>query len=60
MEPKPKKIFVIPQKILFYQKEDKNIQQKQNRLILMGIWVSTTLGVLAIAAQVLEVIVSWK
>jgi len=56
---KPKKYFVIPQKILFYQRNDEKLQQEQNKLIYRNTAITIVIGLLAILAQVGEILVSY-
>lgn len=53
--PKPKKFINL---ILPYQKQDQKLQKEQNDLILKNTKWAIWLGVFAILAQLLEVIVS--
>lgn len=56
---KPKnKIFIVPQAVKVYQKEDRKLQEDQNNLILRNTWVTIVLGILTILAQLLEVFMS--
>ena len=52
---KPKKFINL---IIPYQKQDQKLQQKQNDLILKNTKWAIILGVVAIIAQLLEVVVS--
>jgi uncharacterized membrane protein len=59
MLPKSKKYIIVPQKLFLYQQQDKELQEKQNDLILWNTRVAIVVGMLAVFFQLLEVIVSW-
>jgi len=54
--PKSKKYLIVPQKIFLYQKNDEKLQLKQNDLIYRNTKITILIGVLAIIAQIAEVI----
>lgn len=56
LEPlKPKKFINL---IIPYQKQDQKIQREQNDLILKNTRITIIIGIVAIGAQLLEVLVS--
>lgn len=62
MEENKKKDFriIIPQKLIYYQKQDKELQEEQNKILVINTnlaWIATIFGVVGALAQVFQIIV---